>query len=74
MQDGCTPPKFSRSKQDNYSPKKLGIDGSGYETIFGNLDTPFRIQRNHSAIQQRQKLFTENIVLGPFSSTSLPTI
>jgi 16S rRNA (adenine1518-N6/adenine1519-N6)-dimethyltransferase len=30
-----------------------GVTGSDYETISGNLDTSFRIQRNHSAIQQR---------------------
>jgi hypothetical protein len=30
-----------------------GVAGSDYETISGNFDTPFRIQRNHNAIQQR---------------------
>jgi hypothetical protein len=38
----------------NISTKIAGVAGSGYETISGNLDAPFRIQRNHSAIQQRQ--------------------
>jgi hypothetical protein len=40
---------------------KMGVAGSDYETISGNLDTSFRIQRNHSAIQQRRKNETENI-------------
>jgi transposase len=32
---------------------KSGVAGSDYETISGNLDTSFRIQRNHRLIQRR---------------------
>jgi hypothetical protein len=38
----------------------MGVAGSDYETISGNLDTSFRIQRNHSAIQQRRKMNSDD--------------
>jgi tetratricopeptide (TPR) repeat protein/glycosyltransferase involved in cell wall biosynthesis len=46
----------SSSRLNSPDTLPLGVAGSDYETISGNLDTSFRIQRNHSAIQQRLPL------------------
>ena len=37
--------------------EKMGVAESSYETISEGLEVPSKIRRNHSAIQQRQKMY-----------------